>query len=60
MKIRQIASNQCLLKQEQGNFSHKEEPKSTLIKPSFYIPGSMENNEFSSNSSKKKMILKCA
>ena len=54
MKSRQIASNQCLLKQEQENLSLKEEPKSTLIKPSFYIPEPMKNNEFSSNSSKKK------
>ena len=54
MKSRQIASNQCLLKQKQENLSHKEEPKSTLIKPSFYIPEPMKNNEFSSNSSKKK------
>ena len=54
MKRRQIASNQCLLKQEQENLSLKEEPKSTLIKPSFYIPEPMKNNEFSSNSSKKK------
>ena len=54
MKRGQTTSNHYLLKQKQENFSHKEEPKPTLIKPSFYIPGSMDNNEFSSNSSKKK------
>ena len=54
MKSRQTTSNYCLLNQEQENFTHKEEPKPTLIKPSFYIPGEINNNEFSSNSSKKK------
>ena len=54
MKSRQTTSNENLLKQKQENFFHKEEPKTTLIKPSFYIPGQMDNNEFSSNFSEKK------
>ena len=54
MKNKPAASNQNLLNQKQEIFSHKEEPKSKLIKPSFYIPESMKSNEFSSNISEKK------
>jgi len=54
MKSKLTTSNQYFLKQKQENFSHKEEPKSTLIRPTFYIPGSTENDEFSSNISEKK------
>ena len=60
MKNRPSYSNQHLLIQKQENFTPKEEPKSTLIKPSFYIPGETDNNEFSSNITQKKMTLKCA
>ena len=54
MKNRPSYSNQHLLIQKQENFTPKEEPKSTLIKPSFYIPGETDNNEFSSNITQKK------
>ena len=54
MKSKPTTSNKCLLNKKQENFSLKEEPNSKLIKPSFYIPESTENNEFNSNISEKK------
>ena len=54
MKNKPTTSSQCLLNQKQKSFSHKEEPKPKLIKPSFYIPETKESNEFSSNISEKK------
>ena len=54
MKSKPTISNQCLLNQKQEISSHKEEPKSKLRKPSFYIPNSTESNEFNSNISGKK------
>jgi hypothetical protein len=54
MKNKPTTSSQCLLNQKQKSFSHKEEPKSKLIKPSFCVPESKESNEFSSNISEKK------
>ena len=54
MKSKPTITNQCLLNQKQEISSHKEEPKSKLRKPSFYIPNSTESNEFNSNISGKK------
>jgi len=54
MKSKPTTLNQSLLNPKQEISSHKEEPKLKLRKPSFYIPESMENNEFNSNISEKK------
>ena len=54
MKSKPTTSNQFLFKQKQENFTHKEQPQTTLIRPTFYSPEPMKNNEFNVNFTGKK------
>ena len=54
MKSKPTTSNQFLFKQKKENFTHKEQPQTTLIRPTFYSPEPMKNNEFNANFTGKK------